>query len=260
MKRNKILIFVMLLAFLTLTFFGLKVSATTSTDSSLLTIEGAQVRLEGVNGIRFKGNVDTNFDKTGVTGYGIALAFGEVPVSDVVVGNTVNGKSVLYGEVTDLVDDSYYVNLINIPETMYGQKVTARSYVVKDGERLYSDTAKTRSLGYVALYSKSQGYSSTLLDSIITTLNNNYMKAYTIGDNVHINNPVYVYEPTKLAEYFIKDFNSVIGTSLTTMVGFAKANMGKWVSDPGTFSNTDIQNNNLYKELISNKATFVVLK
>ena len=58
---------------------------------------------------------------------------------------------------------------------MYGQKVTARSYFVKNDETIYSSTTTVRSLGQVTLAVKNAGQTSELIESIFTVLSTKYM-------------------------------------------------------------------------------------
>lgn len=102
--------------------------------------------------------VDASFNKEGVTTYGLSIAFGRIEVEEIEVGGTVNGKSVLSAQVSEVNETNhFYINLTDIPTTMYGQNVTARAYVVRNGEIEYADSAATRNLGQVALAAKAVG-------------------------------------------------------------------------------------------------------
>lgn len=243
MRRSKILIFVLLFTFVMLFVSNFKVDASANTNESL-SIEGVQVRTSGEQsiGIRFVGEVE-GYEGTNVTAYGISIAFGETDVTNIIVGGTVNGKSVLSAQVSETDSNKYFINLIGIPTTMYGQKVTARSYVVDNGEIIYSTTTVTRSLGQATLDVKVAGGTGDNIDTVINELDSNYKKVYKLGDYVHVTNSVYEYEPTNLAKYFIEDYNEVMSTSLTTITGFAKAVMGSY-ADAGT--KDAIESNGLY--------------
>ena len=243
MKRSKILIFTFLFVFAILLVSTFKVEASSNTNEAL-SIEGVQVRTSGEQsiGIRFVAEVE-GYTLTNVTAYGVSIAFGEAEATDITVGGTVNEKSVLSAQVSETDNNKYYINLIGIPTTMYGQKVTARSYVVDNGEIIYSTTAVTRSLGQATLDVKSAGGTGDNIDTVINELNSNYKKVYKLGDYVYVTNSIYEYEPTNLAKYFIEDYNKVMSTSLTTMTGFAKSIMGTY-SDSGT--KDAIESNGLY--------------
>ena len=243
MKRSKILIFTFLFVFTMLLVSTFKVEASSNTNEAL-SIEGVQVRTSGEQsiGIRFVAEVE-GYTLTNVTAYGVSIAFGEAEATDITVGGTVNEKSVLSAQVSETDNNKYYINLIGIPTTMYGQKVTARSYVVDNGEIIYSTTAVTRSLGQATLDVKSAGGTGDNIDTVINELNSNYKKVYKLGDYVYVTNSIYEYEPTNLAKYFIEDYNKVMSTSLTTMTGFAKTVMGSY-TDTGT--KDAIESNGLY--------------
>jgi len=216
MKKSKILIFTFLFTFVALLFCGLKVNATTPSTSDLIKVQGAQVRTVGSAGIRFVGTVDPSYDKSNVTAYGISIAFGEANVDQIVVGGIVNEKSVLSAQVSTLDGNYYYINLTNIPATMYAQKVTARSYVVDNGEIVYGDTATSRTLGQVALAVKSAGQTSDLIEEVLTTLQSNYKSSYTDSEgNVYVSSSIYEMNPAKLEAEFVKDWNAKFGTTWT---------------------------------------------
>ena len=243
MKKQGILVLVLLFVFAGLLFFGFDVKAST-TPSNLITVQGAQVRTAGSAGIRFVGKVDASFNKEGVTAYGLSIAFGKIEVEEIEVGGTVDGKSVLSAQVSEVNEtNNFYINLTDIPTTMYGQDVTARTYVVRNGEIEYADSAATRNLGQVALAVKAAGQTSDLITSVVNTLKSNYVKVYQIGNYIYINDSIYEYEPTKLSEFFVDDFNKVTGESITTMSGFAY-NYKTGASATGTKS--DLLGNKLY--------------
>ena len=216
MKKSKILIFTFLFTFICLLFTGLKVNATTPATSGLITVKGAQVRTAGTAGIRFVGNIDASYDKSNVTAYGISIAFGDANAEQIVVGGVVNEKNVLSAQVSSLDGTNYYINLTDIPATMYAQKVTARSYVVDNGEYVYSDTAVTRTLGQVTLAVKNAGQTSDLIEEVFTTLSTTYKSSWIDeSGNVYIANAVYEAVPENLEEEFVKDWNAKFGTTWT---------------------------------------------
>ncbi len=257
MRRSKIFIFTFLFAFIGLLFCGLKVDATTST-SNLISVQGAQVRTSGTAGIRFVGNIDASYDKTNVTAYGISIAFGEANnIDDLVIGGTVNGKSVLSAQVSSLDGTKYYINLTDIPESMYGQKVTSRAYVVDNGDIIYSDTLVTRSLGQVTLAVKAAGDKSDLIDEIYSSLNTNYKKVHKDSNgNVFVTSSIYETDPVKLEKEFVSDWNSLFSTDwskLTYSTFQASAVDG---TTPITANeDSDGSGTNIYKFFITNEET-----
>ena len=220
MKKQRILVFVFLFVFASLLYFGFNVKATSNTNA-LITVQGAQVRTTGSAGIRFVGKIDASFDKTNVTAYGLSIAFGEIDVDKIEVGGTVNGKSVLSAQVSEVTDsNNFYINLTNIPNTMFGQDVTARAYVVRNGEIEYADTAATRNLGEVALAVKAAGQTSDLITSVINTLTTDYKAVYTDANgNIFVGSSVYEIKPENLETEFLKDWNTKFGTEWTEVTG-----------------------------------------
>ena len=215
---KKILLFVMFAVVVSLTLCGFNATTfATINTSDFISVEGAQVRLEGTAGIRFVGKVDESFDSTDVTAYGISVAFGEANKDLVVIGGTANGLDVLSAQVSDTTETgNFFINLINIPDSMYGQKVTARSYFVKNGESIYSDSVIVRSLGQVTLAVKKAGQTSDLIESIYSTLNTSYKNIYTDAHNNKIvTSSIYETNPINLKKEFVNDWNKKFGTTWT---------------------------------------------
>ena len=168
-RRITISLFVLVVAFFM--FLGIKANATPVTTNDQIEVLGAGVRTSGNAGIRFVGSVGT-FDTTNVKAYGIAIAFGEVDVDSVVLGATVNGKSVLTA-TDDALDESgyFYVVLYGVPEASYTQDVTARAYVVlNDDSVVYAATKTTRNLAEVAIKAKNSGIDGGLIDLVVASV------------------------------------------------------------------------------------------
>ena len=219
MRRSKLLIFTLLFTFICLLFSTLQVEASTPQTSNKITVKGAQIRTSGAVGIRFVGYVEDAYLEANdnISRYGMLLAYGECDVTEIVKGATINGKEVLNAEVTKLSSENYfYINLINVPQDMYGQKITTRSYVVNNGEIVYGDTGAERSLGQVALATKDQVSNSELVDSIYESIESNYKNYYTDSQgNIFITSSVYETVPENLEKEFIKDWNNKFGTNWT---------------------------------------------
>ena len=219
MRRSKLLIFTLLFTFICLLFSTLQVEASSPQTSNQITVKGAQIRTSGAVGIRFVGHVEDAYleENDNITRYGMLLAYGECDVTEIVKGATINGKEVLNAEVTKLSSDNYfYINLINVPQDMYGQKITTRSYVINNGEIVYGDTGVERSLGQVALATKDQISDSELVDTIYESIESNYKNYYTDSQgNIFITSSVYETVPENLEKEFIKDWNNKFGTNWT---------------------------------------------
>jgi len=142
---KKIFIFIFTLVFICFISTSFNTKATTLETNELITIQGAQIRTSGDIGIRFVGNVDTNYMEE-VEAYGICIAFGQATTENLYLGQTINEKNVLAAQVSSVDENNcFYITLIEIPEIMYNQKVTARSYVKTSEGYVYSDEVVTRS-------------------------------------------------------------------------------------------------------------------
>ncbi len=240
MKKNRIFIFIFMFVFMAFFLISANVNVKAST-SDLIKVEGAQIRTSGSAHIRFVANVDSTYDKTNVSAYGVVLAYGEVSIDDLVIGATLNDKSVFNVEVLDLDEKNYYyVNLIDIPDTMYGQLVSARAYVVDNGKIVYSDSVVVRSLSQVALKAYANGERSDLIDGIYNTISSNYKNVYVDQfNNVYLASSIYETEPAKLEKEFVADWNKKFGTEWTevtysTLQASAKAGTTPLADDKAT--------------------------
>ncbi len=217
--KNKSLILSLLLVLVALvsSVFGINVKAA-GNESEALSIEGVQIReAEGevVSGMRFVAEVE-GYEGTAVTAYGVSIAFGEADAAAITIGATVNGKSVLSAQVSETAENKYYINMINIPTTMYGQKVTARSYVVDNGEVVYSSTAVTKCYGQAALDITAAGKDKETTKAIVAELAANYKNVFTDQfGNVNVANPVYETNPVNLEKVFVADWNAKFDTDWT---------------------------------------------
>ena len=200
-------------------FSGFNAKADPVATSSEIQVTGASVRTIGNAGIRFVGTVGS-YDTTNVKAYGIAIAFGEQNVDDIVLGGTVGGKSVLTATDTSLDGEGkFYIVLYGVPEASYAQDVTARAYVVlNDDSVVYSTASKTRNLAQVAIQAKNDGFGGGLIDIVVDNIEDNY-KAIRVNhfeNLVSIGVDEYEKDPFVLRREFIADFNSFANTSLTT--------------------------------------------
>lgn len=227
---------------------SVKMHAEVLTTTENLSVIGAQIRVAGEHqGIRFVADAK-DYDKALVKSYGIAVAFGNNEVSnDFKVGGSINGRAVLNVEVTQLDEnDRYYAVLYDIPEGSYVQNVTARAYVIlNDDSYVYSSNVIVRNLAEVSVKAFNDGVSGELLIDVLAYVGDNYKKEYTdLEGNVILDNAIKEFNLEKIREIFIADYNRVMGTTMTSMVGFATANMGRYAADS---TETEVKENPLYK-------------
>lgn len=157
--------FFTILSMFTLSFVRAKEEFKTSKD---LTIEGAQIKVENVNEketyhIRFVANVGNYDDIENVQSFGILFAFGRVKEDDLknfVKDGTINNEKVFHAEVDGVTetgkldDNKYYITIKNIPENATLQNITARAYVVSNGNTVYGEKIVIRNLNQVAQNAK----------------------------------------------------------------------------------------------------------
>ena len=227
MKKSRILLFALVIALFSLFFLSVNFKATTVQTSDLITLEGVSVRTKDPNGIRFVGTVKEGLELEEGSKYGVAIAYGNVEVDEVLLGAEVNGKEVLYATVEQLEEETgyFYVSLVSIPEDSYIQNVTARAFVMDaEGNVTYGSKSLVKNLAQATLELKNKGSEAAETDvakQVMEYVEKNYMKTYKIGDYVYVNNAVYEYEPTQLAKLFVEDFNKVTGENIESMKNFA---------------------------------------
>ena len=262
--KNKSLILSLLLVLvaLVLSVFGVNVKAA-GNESEALSIEGVQIReAEGevVSGMRFVAETNGYTPAGEVTAYGVSIAFGEAEAAEITIGATVNGKSVLSAQVSETAENKYFINLIDIPTSMYGQKVTARAYVVDNGEVVYSSTAVTKCYGQAALDITAAGKDKETTKAIVAELTSNYKNVYKDSfGNVFVANALYETNPVKLEEEFVADWNAKFGTEFTefkyaTWATSASAGYGEGTGMTAN-GDTDCSGTNAYEFFITDEAT-----
>lgn len=127
--------------------------------SPLSTVNGAQIRTSGTQGLRFVSSIDkTNPTFSRVVEYGTLLIPSEdlSQPSELQIGATLNGHEVakvpaqyLYKETDDTA--TFTAVIINIKERYYTREYTARAYaILEDGSVIYGDTVSSRSVCAVA--------------------------------------------------------------------------------------------------------------
>ncbi len=128
-------------------------------EVTLSTINGAQIRTTGAQGLRFISSIDkTSLDFERVVEYGTVL----IPTADITdiselqIGAILNGHAVakvkanyMYNETDDTI--TFTAVLTNVAEKNYAREYTARAYaIMDDGSIVYADTGASRSIYAVA--------------------------------------------------------------------------------------------------------------
>ncbi len=128
-------------------------------DVTLSTVNGAQIRTHGNQGLRFLAQIDkTSVDFDRVVEFGTVLIPSEdiTDLSELQIGAILNGHAVakvpaknLY-DVTDKVI-TFTAVITNIAEKNYARAYTARAYaILDDGSVIYSDAGASRTIYGVA--------------------------------------------------------------------------------------------------------------
>lgn len=266
---KRITIFICSLALVIFGFvvFSHNVKATDLETDSRIVVNGAAVRTTGNAGLKFTASVG-DYDTTNVTAYGIAIAFGTAEVSnDFCIGGTINGKTVLSTTVDELNGKGEYnVVLYGIPAASYVQDVTARAFVIDNGETVYGTTVKVRNLAEVSLKALNDGETGDLLTTVASYISSNYKKGYdSYANGYAIDNAAYCYDPVELGQLFVRDWNKFVdeedriasissNTKATAASLSYRAKEGadfyysaKWSKWTDTIETTDISNSNLYR-------------
>ena len=124
----------------------------------LSTIDGAQIRTSGVQGLRFISRINKCNGSVNVKEYGTLLIPSDdvTDINDVQVGAVLNGHKVAKVPVKYLYRDTdeelmFTAVLINVPVSQYKRSITARAYaIMEDGSVVYGDSAPSRSIYQVA--------------------------------------------------------------------------------------------------------------
>lgn len=210
-KIIKLIISSVITLSLVLTFAIIVKANTPVTTTNLLSVEGDQVRTETNPGIRFVGK--STYEGT-FKEYGIAIALGEVPASEVVLGAT----DVHNAAVNSLDEEGrYYLTIYGVPQSFYTTEITARAYVVlEDDSVVYAETALSRSLAEVSLLAKNVGTEGEIIETVNKYISENYVKVHQNAEGyVVVDAAIWESNPAKLKEAFIADWNTALGDSLT---------------------------------------------
>ncbi len=125
---------------------------------TLATVDGAQMRIRGPQGLRFTSSITKGVDFDKVTEYGTILIPTEdmTDVSELTIGATLNGREVAKVEaINKYAEDEESVTftavIIDIKEKNYARSYTARAYAIwEDGSVVYGDTYASRSIYQIA--------------------------------------------------------------------------------------------------------------
>ncbi|MBE6916036.1 MAG: hypothetical protein E7471_05325 [Ruminococcaceae bacterium] len=127
-------------------------------DVTLTTINGAQIRMKGDQGLRFFSTIEKSGDFGKVKEFGtILIPTADIKdISELEIGATLGGHTVakvpaknLYAETDDTI--TFTAVITQIAEQNYTRAYTARAYaILEDGRVVYSDTGASRSVYEVA--------------------------------------------------------------------------------------------------------------
>lgn len=121
-------------------------------SSYIETIEGASIRIEGVQGLRFNAKV---LNSDGIKEKGFYLLKGAATVADLeasLAAMSFNGKEVFKVVVPgEKADGSFSVVLTGVPSKGYLDDITAIPYVVNNSDVTFYVNPITRSVGQVAI-------------------------------------------------------------------------------------------------------------
>ncbi len=128
-------------------------------DVRVSTVNGAQIRTTGAQGLRFISSIDkTSLDFDRVVEYGTILipSADITDISELQIGATLNGHAVakvpanfIYDETDDAV--TFTAVITNVAAKNYAREYTARAYaIMDDGSVVYADTGASRSIYAVA--------------------------------------------------------------------------------------------------------------
>ena len=122
------------------------------------TVNGAQIRTTGVQGLRFISSIEKNDDFSHVVEYGTVLipSADITDISQLTIGATLNGHTVakvpanvIYNETDTEV--TFTAVITNISDKNLSREYTARAYaILDDGSVVYADTGASRSVYGVA--------------------------------------------------------------------------------------------------------------
>jgi uncharacterized repeat protein (TIGR02543 family) len=217
-------------------------------------IDGASIRTQGVQGLRFYATLD---ESVKANEHGFYLVYGKTTIAELEAaitaadGGTItlNDKTVFKVQVPGVIaGNEFSVVLLGIPEAGYFDNVSVIPYVVVDEENVYSATTVSRSVAEVALKMANAGEDISVIqgfDAITSTAKKKV--AINADGNLAVSGGVYELNPYNLREEFVKDWNAKFGTTWTSLDPEAFYNSAKTGLTDAIGSNKDLAPSNIYK-------------
>ena len=156
--------------------------------ANVSTVNGAQIRTTGVQGLRFISSIEKSADFDRVLEYGTVLipSADITDISQLTIGAILNGHAVakvpanvIYNETNDAV--TFTAVITNISDKNLSREYTARAYAIfDDGSVVYADTGASRSVYGVAKAGLEAGKESEAVLSIFQSIINTVER---YGDN-----------------------------------------------------------------------------
>ena len=207
-------------------------SADVVTDSKIAVVNSASLRIEDF-GVRFKTTVDKTY------------AADVTEVHTLMIPTVLLDGAELTAETNDVMDstladkkyeigNNYYYNsvLTDIPVADYGTEVSVRAYVVKDGQKVYSENTVSTSVAYLAnaaLENNYQAYANDLTQYLVKGITLSETEILVnAGDTVEIGSIAYFDEASagviaKLNEKYSLRYESANPQVVNVVEGTAKA-------------------------------------
>lgn len=160
-------------------------------SSYIETIEGASIRIEGVQGLRFNAKV---LNSDGIKEKGFYLLKGAATVADLeasLAAMSFNGKEVFKVVVPgEKADGSFSVVLTGVPSKGYLDDITAIPYVVNNSDVTFYVNPITRSVGQVAILMDMA--SGTIIEEVQNIIDElaRFTKTRYVDDNFEVSKGV----------------------------------------------------------------------
>ena len=209
---------------------------------------GASIRTEGVQGLRYYGQIDVSIKGNQ---HGFYVIYGTITIVELqnLVDNnitTYEGKTVHKVVVPGVTEtNEFSVFLTGIPMKGYLDKITVVAYVLIEGEIILS-TPVTRSVAEVAFMAHDNGEP---VDALVDEIKNNIFDYNVNGDSLEIMAAsIYEDDYTVLKGMFFEDWKAKFGTTLMDPSGsefFASAKEG--TPNRKDERNRNLSNTNIYK-------------
>jgi uncharacterized repeat protein (TIGR02543 family) len=217
-------------------------------------IDGASIRTQGVQGLRFYATLD---ESVKANEHGFYLVYGKTTIAELEAaitaadGGTItlNDKTVFKVQVPGVIaGNEFSVVLLGIPEAGYFDNVSVIPYVVVDEENVYSATTVSRSVAEVALKMANAGEDISVIQGVdAITATAKKKSGYNHDDNIEISSGIYELNHKYLAVEFLKDWNEKFNLELENLEAdafYASAIVGL----EGTIgTNKNLSAGNLYK-------------